>query len=204
MNSQALREEYKHRYDSLNQLRGVVEHILRRAISEKRINLHSVHGRVKDFDSFQDKILRKGFSDPFNDIEDLVVVRVVCLFRWEVAKIVDIIKRTFIILEEDNRMDGPEVDTFGYMAFHLKAKLRDSQVEPGLEEIKNISFEVQIRTIAQDAWASISHHLDYKQESDIPSGMRRDFFALSGLFYVADIHFSMLRKQQAERIGEDQ
>ena len=39
----------------------------------------------------------------------------------------------------------------------------------------------------------ICYHLDYKQEIDIPSNLRRDFYALSGLFYVADTHFEMLR-----------
>jgi len=35
--------------------------------------------------------------------------------------------------------------------------------------------------------------LDYKQEIDIPSNLRRDFYALSGLFYVADTHFELFR-----------
>ncbi|MBI4489516.1 MAG: hypothetical protein HY694_10565 [Deltaproteobacteria bacterium] len=61
-----------------------------------------------------------------------------------------------------------------------------------------VPFEIQIRTIAQDAWASISHYLDYKKESDIPAQLRRDFYALSGLFYVADRHFAMLKKELTE------
>ncbi len=203
MSDHALREEYERRYAFLEQLKEVVEHISRRVLSQKKINYHIVLGRVKDFDAFQDKILRKGFSDPFNDVKDLVGVRVVCLFRPEVEEVANIIKDTFTILEEDNQMEGTSPDNFGYMAFHLKAKLKDSQVDTSHEEIKNVPFEVQIRTIAQDAWASISHYLDYKKEGDIPARLKRDFYALSGLFYVADVHFSMLRREKAKCIGMD-
>ena len=45
-----------------------------------------------------------------------------------------------------------------------------------------------------DAWASVSHHLDYKQELDIPFETRNDFNALAGLFYVADTHFELFEK----------
>ena len=56
-----------------------------------------------------------------------------------------------------------------------------------------------------DAWANVSHYLDYKSERDVPSELRRDFFALSGLFYVADKHFEMFygtRRQSKEEMSE--
>jgi len=42
-----------------------------------------------------------------------------------------------------------------------------------------------------DAWANVSHYLAYKGEASIPEHLRRDFYALSGLFYVADKHFEL-------------
>jgi len=45
-----------------------------------------------------------------------------------------------------------------------------------------------------DAWASVSHHLDYKQQIDIPRELRTDFGALAGLFYVADTHFELFKE----------
>jgi len=42
-----------------------------------------------------------------------------------------------------------------------------------------------------DAWANVSHYLAYKGESSIPEELRRDFYALSGLFYIADKHFEL-------------
>jgi hypothetical protein len=50
---------------------------------------------------------------------------------------------------------------------------------------------VQCKTVLQDAWANVSHYLAYKGEASIPVHLRRDFYALAGLFYVADRHFQL-------------
>ena len=55
-----------------------------------------------------------------------------------------------------------------------------------------------------DAWASASHYLDYKSEEDIPSDLKRDFHALSGLFYVADKHFEMFFRSRQAAVKEVQ
>jgi putative GTP pyrophosphokinase len=67
------------------------------------------------------------------------------------------------------------------------------------DNIKNIPFEIQVRTIAMDAWANISHYLDYKTEQDIPTELKRDFHALSGMFYVADKHFQLFFEQRSKK-----
>jgi len=51
-----------------------------------------------------------------------------------------------------------------------------------------------VRTIPMDAWASVAHHLEYKQEVDIPRDLRTTFNALAGLFYVADSVSELFRK----------
>jgi hypothetical protein len=66
---------------------------------------------------------------------------------------------------------------------------------PRYDKIRNISFEIQVRTIFMDAWANISHYLSYKNEADVPKNLKRDFQALSGLFYVADTHFELFFKE---------
>jgi hypothetical protein len=59
-----------------------------------------------------------------------------------------------------------------------------------------------------DAWANVSHFLSYKSEADIPTDLKRDFFAISGLFYMADKHFELFfqesirsRERATESIG---
>jgi putative GTP pyrophosphokinase len=71
---------------------------------------------------------------------------------------------------------------------------------PRYESLHSRAFEIQVRTLAMDAWSTISHYLDYKTKADIPKELRRDFYALSGLFYVADTHFEMFFKAREEAI----
>jgi hypothetical protein len=72
---------------------------------------------------------------------------------------------------------------------------------PRYDPIAGAAFEIQVRTIAMDAWANVSHYLEYKTEEDIPKELKRDFYALSGLFYVADTHFEMLfNSREASRV----
>ena len=47
--------------------------------------------------------------------------------------------------------------------------------------------------------------LDYKTDQDIPKELKRDFYALSGMFYVADKHFQLFferREEKQEQISD--
>jgi ppGpp synthetase/RelA/SpoT-type nucleotidyltranferase len=162
----------------------------------KGIKTHSISYRIKKLSSLLDKARRKNIEKPFEQIHDIVGFRIVCLFLTDLDDIKKIIFKEFEVFETDDKVNDMEVNIFGYMSLHLKAKLKSSFESPCGEDIKKILFEIQVRTIAQDAWASISHHLDYKKESVISDQLKRDFHALSGLFYVADTHFAFIRKEQ--------
>ncbi len=188
-----LRNEYNGRKELFNQLIDTAKVIISQEIQNHKIKYHSLIHRIKPFDSFVEKIQRKEVKEPFQEIMDVVGLRIVCLFQSDVKDIGAIVEKSFEILEEDDKINSINVNIFGYMSLHYKAKLKD--IQPDYKDIKDIPFEIQIRTIAQDAWASISHYLDYKNETEIPIQLKRDFHALSGLFYVADTHFEILRQE---------
>jgi hypothetical protein len=93
---------------------------------------------------------------------------------------------------------GTDPSSFGYMSVHYQARLDERLSGPRYDGIKGIGFEVQVRTIVMDAWANVSHYLDYKGDSSLPDQLRRDFYALSGLFYVADQHFEVFAQRAVE------
>ena len=192
-NINELRRKYNERVPLLKQLGVSAKQILSREITRKKIRIHSLYGRVKGFNSFYDKIRRKRVKDPFRDIEDLVGLRVVCLFLSDIPEIGTIIRNTFRIIKEDNKIATIGADVFGYLAVHFDVRLKDVYSDPKQNLFKDMIFEIQVTTIANDAWASISHYLEYKEGRRIPDYLRRDFYALSGLFYVADTHFDLLR-----------
>src|SRR3989339_82368 len=192
-----LRNKYDSRIGLFNQLIKTVKFIISQETQNHQMKYHSFIHRIKPFDSFVEKIRRKDAKEPFQEIMDVVGLRIVCLFHSNVKDIGTIVEKNFEVIEKDDKIDGVDVNIFGYMSLHYKAKLKDVSSDSYYKNIKDIPFEIQIRTIAQDAWASISHYLDYKNESAIPLHLKRDFHALSGLFYVADTHFSFIRQEQS-------
>ncbi len=162
----------------------------------KNIKIHSLMSRIKTYDSFSKKVQNKNLEDPFNQIEDLLGLRIVALLRSDLNVLTDIIRSSFITISEDNKINGQETSSFGYMSYHFIVTLRDDAQGPRYTGLHGIKFEIQIRTVAMDAWATISHYLDYKTDHDVPTELRKDFYALSGLFYVADTHFEMFYEQR--------
>ncbi len=198
MDTARLRTEYEGKAETFERLRDVAKFVLTEEIKRKKIKIHSIPARIKSFNSFlkkaQDLEKKQGkeIKDPFTEIRDIIGLRVVCLFLDDLQKIADIIKTRFEVIEEENVIGDTGADIFKYYLPQFKVKLKDTSTH-----YKDIPFEIQVRTIAQDAWASISHCLAYKQEfgAPIPNDMERDFYALNGLFYVADTHFIMIRKE---------
>ena len=188
MLEQDLFREYKTKQELFKHLIIIAKQQLDHAIKRQRIKTHSLPYRIKSFDSFANKARKENLKDPLNEINDIVGLRVVCLFLSDLSKVGEIIKNTFELIEEQNKINGGPQDIFGYMDIQYVVSLRNN----GVKELNTMPFEIQVRTITQDAWASISHHLDYKQRKKIPKEWKRDFYALSGLFYVADQHFRIL------------
>jgi ppGpp synthetase/RelA/SpoT-type nucleotidyltranferase len=203
MDTERLRHEYDERIAHFPALTEAVLFTLHKEISREKIQIHALTHRIKTFDSFLGKVRRKDIENPILNIHDLLGFRVVCLFLQDIESIKGIIQREFDVFEENNKIDNTDLDVFGYMSLYCKARLRSETDNQELSAVKDVPFEIQVRTIAQDAWAAISHYLDYKQEDRLSSKLRRDFYALSGLFYVADTHFTLLKQEQSKFFIEE-
>ncbi len=193
-----LKQEYYNKLVIFKRLEEEALFILKSEIETKGIKIHFINSRIKTIESFIDKALRKQIENPFEHILDIVGVRIVCLFLSDIKKIAEIIRDTLLVLSEDNKVEEYEVSSFGYSSFHFIVKIKDEYSGPRYEKIKKFPFEIQVRTISMDAWANISHYLNYRSELDVPKELKRDFYALSGLFYVADTHFGMFYKARQE------
>ncbi len=192
------KEEIEKEYEKLKPfykaLLKEIRFILVNRLKNSEIRIHNVTTRVKNFNSLYEKIIRKKIEeDPFEAINDIAALRVICLYRDDLEKIREIIAKNFKIIKASVSRVRSEKH-FGYMSDHYVVNLHKKYRGPRYDEIKRLKCEIQVRTILMHAWASVSHHLDYKKNIDIPKSLRKDFAALSGLFYVADSHFESLRK----------
>lgn len=186
-----LRELYLARLSRYEQLSNELDFLLTPLLSASEIPIHSFTHRVKTPESFLEKSLRKGYKEPLKETEDICGLRIICLFKSDINRLVDLVRNCLqLCTEEDKEQDLP-VESFGYIGRHLIVMLPDNYTGPRYEELKGLKAEIQVRTIAMDAWSNISHHLEYKTPEAAPSNLRKDFYALSGLFYLADTHFEL-------------
>jgi putative GTP pyrophosphokinase len=193
--------EIKNKYETLlplySSLNDEVKYVLTRVIEANNIHYHQIDSRVKSFKSFLEKCERNDYEDPFKSINDLCGIRIICLFISDLRRIGELIETNTTVIQKDDKIFS-QTDTFGYQSQHYICRLPDGFSGPRYDHLKELVFEIQVRTIAMHAWASISHHLDYKSPLAIPSDLRKDFNALSALFYVADTHFEIFSNLSKE------
>lgn len=192
-----LRKEYEELKDSYESLVDEVVYILSDLIHRSKIKVHNItyrENKVKTFESLYAKVLMHRITEKqFEKVEDIAGVRVICLYRSDLERIGKSISESFRVLSSDTSRTRTETP-FGYASDHYIVKLPKECKGARYDNIKGLKCEIQVRTILMDAWASVSHHLAYKREVDIPSELKADFNSLAGLFHIADTHFELFRK----------
>lgn len=197
MDAEKLKAEFEGKKEKYLKLKDEVVFTLQKELSKEGIPFHEITGRVKEFGSFLNKIDRLDSKKPFEDIVDICGVRVICLFLGDLKRICNIIESHFKIKQKDDKVFS-ESDAFGYLSVHYVGIFPEAFTGPRYDELKGYQFEVQVRTIAMHAWATVSHYIDYKSPLAIPSDLRKDFNALSAMFYVADTHFEKFFRSSEE------
>lgn len=197
---QELKRNYEMKYPIFERLEEEAKFIIKNALKSSDIKIHDISSRVKKLDSLIKKMEQKKTAS-LEIITDIVGIRVVCLFLSDIERIGEMIRKNFNILSEDNKIENCEISSFGYASIHFIAQLKDCS-GPRYDQILGISLEIQVRTIAMDAWANISHYIDYKKDTSMPRELERDLSAISALFYLADTNFeyifrSRLKKDQS-------
>ncbi|MBZ2164495.1 GTP pyrophosphokinase [Methanobacterium spitsbergense] len=189
-------EEVRDKYDRLGIL---LNHELKTLFEDNEIPVMDIYYRTKDFDSFWKKIERKPYADPFEDIEDLCGIRIICTHKANLDKISKVIRREFDILKYENKLDSLEHDKFDYLSLHFVVSLEDDWLyTPSTRDLRGLKAEIQIRTILMHAWADVSHKISYKREEDVPTHLRRKLNRLIALFEIADDQFDLIVKEIEE------
>ena len=183
-------------------LRKVMIDTLVKLFDDGAIDLFYLDGRVKDVDSFMEKIERKKYSDPFNEVEDICGIRVICYYASDLNLIESIINNEFTVLSSSDKQKESGDDRFGYLSRHYVVILKEQWLHsPLYRGFKKLKVEIQVRTILMHTWAAISHKLMYKKESDAPAEINRKLNRLSALIELADEQFDSIRIVKNERMA---
>lgn len=162
------------------------------------IKFHMVESRTKSVESFNEKIARpnKNYSNPIEEILDLSGIRIIVHYNDDVYKVADLLEKEFIKIECEDRhqANNYNVDSFGYLSLHYIVELDKKRTELfEWAQFKGIRTEIQIRTVLQHGWATLSHAMQYKREDDVPKDLRRKLYRLAGLFELADEELLSIR-----------
>jgi ppGpp synthetase/RelA/SpoT-type nucleotidyltranferase len=158
------------------------------------LKVASIHGRVKTFDSVVHKVELKEYDNPLSDIHDFAGVRVVCQFTPDLDAIGKLIGELFNIHEIVNKSASLGFDKTGYQGTHYIVTLGPKHHGARYDGLTELKSEIQVRTILQDAWAQISHSLDYKSEASIPERERRELYNVSSLLEISQNIFDRTRE----------
>ncbi|MDG1582859.1 hypothetical protein [Pseudomonas sp. GOM6] len=172
--------------------------LIKRLLTSKKIEVHSISGRCKDRASFERKITKKSHYRNLPDITDLAGIRIITHYSDDVDVIAKLIEKEFEI-DRENSIDKRIIldpDRFGYLSLHYVASLKSTRSK--LQEYSDydgLKVEIQIRSILQHTWAEIEHDIGYKNEFEVPGPIKRKFSRLSGLLELADQEFISIRKE---------
>lgn len=169
------------------------------------LKIQVIESRAKEVDSFREKITRpeKSYENPMNDISDLCGARIIVYYSDDIMKVAEVISKEFDVIEQElsHQPDAFDADRFGYLSAHYVVKLKADRAR--LAEwnfAESYRAEIQVRTVIQHAWSAVSHALQYKQETAIPTKIRRRLFRIAGLFELADEEFVAIRNAKSELI----
>lgn len=172
---------YQEYYEPLNDLKTNIKSIIKNtfnAMDNNREYVEHFFGRTKSPESVIEKMKSKGYSPdvitPLNSIKvlsDIIGFRVVTHFVSDCYKVCEILQncKEWKVIEVKDYISCPKGT--GYRSLHLILEIPfdiNSQCIP-------LRFEIQIRTIAMDCWASLEHMLKYKKNIENSYEISKEF-----------------------------
>ncbi|PLY04913.1 MAG: (p)ppGpp synthetase [Desulfuromonas sp.] len=211
------KREFRRFYDSHwtlfeNALQDYI-HIIESLLKKSDVGeVTKIEGRIKDKEECIKKFHRKYQSKlEANDqpyeikdyLSDLIGIRIICLYEDQIEEVSKILKRHFKIIDVTDKIAAVESteDLFGYKGLHMDLALSEQmKSQPKYQQYADCPYEVQIRSLIQDAWSVLDHKIKYKKS--IPNDLKRRINVLSALFELADREFKEIRNATTELIQQ--
>lgn len=205
MTPEALRTQYTHLRDRASRFAAALQHQLLTLIEANSITLAvPLEGRVKNWDSIEEKMSRKSLRlDSILDLDDLIGVRVIVLFRRDLVGTDHLIRNTLQVEQSEDTSERLAESQFGYQSLHYVARFPAGWLSiPTFHEFSDLRAEIQIRTVAQHIWAASSHKLQYKHEQSVPEPLRRSIYRVSALLETVDLEFDRLLAERESYVEQ--
>jgi len=163
--------------------------------------IEHVNSRIKTSTSIVKKLKRHGYESSIENmvryVNDIAGIRITCSFTSDIYKIADMLSKQgdLTILSIKDYMKNPKKS--GYRSYHMLVTvpvfLSDAIIDT--------KVEIQIRTVAQDFWATLEHKIHYKFEGDGPDYISQELRDCAK--YIADLDKRMEElNNEIQKYGE--
>ena len=158
--------------------------------------IESVRVRVKTINSIIDKSKRMSLRlDEIGEkMHDIAGVRITCQFVEDIYSVVALLKKRsdIEIVYERDYVTYPKDS--GYRSYHLHGYYHLETIDG----TKRVLFEVQIRTMSMNVWATVEHSLNYKYEDEIPEKIKEKLIKAASAAASLDEQISQIRTEIRE------
>jgi putative GTP pyrophosphokinase len=158
--------------------------------------IESVRVRVKTINSIIDKSKRMSLRlDEIGEkMHDIAGVRITCQFVEDIYSVVALLKKRsdIEIVYERDYVTYPKDS--GYRSYHLHGYYHLETIDG----TKRVLFEVQIRTMSMNVWATVEHSLNYKYEDEIPKEIKEKLIKAALAATSLDEQISQIRTEIRE------
>jgi len=194
---QKIAERYQELLPKYEMLGKNLMSALAQILTQTGVELYGVSFRVKDFDSFWDKVERGSYTDPFEEMTDICGIRIIHFYKSDLNKIFAVISEATQVIEAGDKNSAQEPEKFGYHDLQMLVSLKDESVKhPGFEGLGGLKTEIQVRTAVMNTWGDIQNELAYRSKNAIPPEFSRKFYQLDTFFDLADDMLDDLRREK--------
>lgn len=202
-----LRAQYEDRLALLQELAATLERDLRRHF-DGAPHIDRISFRAKGTASFLKKVLERRvkppYEEPLIEVEDQVAGRVLVFFVSDVeparAKVEGLLTPVESVLRQPSRYNE-----FDYESFHAIYGIPPQMKPQGWDERDDLprTFELQIRTLFQHAYAEPQHDLAYKPETPPSDAIRRELAWVAASSWGADQALERVKNSLSEEAQAD-
>lgn len=168
------------------------------SLKHDRNPINSMKSRLKSYPSIKEKLQREGIIATPEQIEknlnDIAGIRVICSFLDDVYDVAEaLLKQDDItLIRKKDYIKNPKPN--GYRSLHLII-----EVPIFLQHEKHmVKVEIQLRTIAQDFWASLEHQMRYKKNFEFTEDMASELLECATISAALDERMEKLNEMVRE------
>jgi putative GTP pyrophosphokinase len=136
--------------------------------------IEHVKSRIKAPESIAGKLKKKNLpitaQSARENLKDIAGVRIICGYAKDIFEIAKVLRNhePFKVLSEKDYLTEPKES--GYRSYHMIIEVTPG----GLFGEEAVPVEIQLRTSAQDFWATLEHKVRYKYGGEMPSHLSQE------------------------------